>query len=84
MVYNTQNYCVFGVCPSSSILKTREHNVSETGSLYRKIRGTVIGTAVTSDDHVLKNLCSTHSDDSTDFFIIGFLYSLCMFWSANV
>jgi hypothetical protein len=28
-----RNYRVFGLCPSSGILKTREHNVSETGSL---------------------------------------------------
>jgi hypothetical protein len=27
-----QNYWVFGLCPSSSILKTREHNISETES----------------------------------------------------
>jgi hypothetical protein len=33
MVYNTQNYWIFGFCPSSGILKTREHNVSETGSV---------------------------------------------------
>jgi hypothetical protein len=32
MVYNTQNCWVFGLCPSSGILKTREHNVSEIGS----------------------------------------------------
>jgi hypothetical protein len=31
MVYNTQNYWVFGLCPSSGILETRKHNVSETG-----------------------------------------------------
>jgi hypothetical protein len=31
MVYITQNYWVFGLCPSSCILKTREHNVLETG-----------------------------------------------------
>jgi hypothetical protein len=30
MVYNTRNYSVFGLCPSSGILKTRDHNVSET------------------------------------------------------
>jgi hypothetical protein len=28
-----QNYCVVGLCPLSGILKTREHDVSETGSL---------------------------------------------------
>jgi hypothetical protein len=33
MVYNTRNYWVFGLCPSSGILKYREHNVSETGSV---------------------------------------------------
>jgi hypothetical protein len=29
MVNNTQNYRVFGLCPSSGVLKTREYNVSE-------------------------------------------------------
>jgi hypothetical protein len=32
-VYNTQNYCVFGLCPLSGIVNTREHSVSETGSV---------------------------------------------------
>jgi hypothetical protein len=27
MVYNTLNYWVFGLCPSSGILETRKHNV---------------------------------------------------------
>jgi hypothetical protein len=30
MVYNTQNYWVFGLCSTSGILKTTKHNVSET------------------------------------------------------
>jgi hypothetical protein len=30
MVYNTQNYLGFWTCPSSGILNTRKHNVSET------------------------------------------------------
>jgi hypothetical protein len=29
----SQNYWGFGLCPSSCILKTREHTVSETGSV---------------------------------------------------
>jgi hypothetical protein len=29
MVYNTQNYRIFGLCPSSGILTTRKHNVSK-------------------------------------------------------
>jgi hypothetical protein len=34
MMYNTRDYWVFGLCPSSGILKNiREHNVSETGSV---------------------------------------------------
>jgi hypothetical protein len=33
MVYNTQSYWVFQLRPSSGILKTRKHNVSETGSV---------------------------------------------------
>jgi hypothetical protein len=31
--YNTQNYLVSGLCLLSGILKTREHNVSDTGSV---------------------------------------------------
>jgi hypothetical protein len=33
MVYNTQNYWVFGLCRSSGILETRKHNVPETVSV---------------------------------------------------
>jgi hypothetical protein len=33
MVHNTQNYWGFGLFRSSGILETREHNVSETGSV---------------------------------------------------
>jgi hypothetical protein len=33
VVYNTQNYWGFGLCPSSSILETRKHNDSETDPL---------------------------------------------------
>jgi hypothetical protein len=31
--FNTQNYCVFGLFPSSGILENRKHDVSETGSV---------------------------------------------------
>jgi hypothetical protein len=30
---NAQNYCVFGLFPSSGILETRKHDLSETGSV---------------------------------------------------
>jgi hypothetical protein len=33
MVYDTENYWVSGLCPSSGIVETRKHNVSETGSV---------------------------------------------------
>jgi hypothetical protein len=33
MVYNTQNYWVFGLLLSSHILENRKHDVSETGSV---------------------------------------------------
>jgi hypothetical protein len=33
MVYNTQSYWVFGLCPSSNILNTRKYEVSETVSV---------------------------------------------------
>jgi hypothetical protein len=32
MVYNTQNYWGFGLCPSSGFLKAGEHDVSEIWS----------------------------------------------------
>jgi hypothetical protein len=32
-VYNTQNYWVFGLCLLSGTLKSREHDVSEAGSV---------------------------------------------------
>jgi hypothetical protein len=32
-VHNIQNYWVFGLYPSSGILETRKHDVSETGSV---------------------------------------------------
>jgi hypothetical protein len=31
MMYNTQNYWVFGLCSSTGILETRKHNISGTG-----------------------------------------------------
>jgi hypothetical protein len=34
VVYNTHNYWGSGLCPSSGILKTIKHNVSETGSVF--------------------------------------------------
>jgi hypothetical protein len=34
-----QNYWVFGLCPSSGILKIRKHNFSETGSVSVLRRG---------------------------------------------
>jgi hypothetical protein len=33
MVYNAQNYWVFGLCPSPGILEIRKHNVSGTESV---------------------------------------------------
>jgi hypothetical protein len=33
MVYHVQNYWGFGIFPSSGILGTRKHDVSETGSV---------------------------------------------------
>jgi hypothetical protein len=33
MVYNTQNYWVWGLCPAPGILETRKHKVSVTGSV---------------------------------------------------
>jgi hypothetical protein len=33
MKHNVQDYWIFGLCPSSGIVKKEEHNVSETGSV---------------------------------------------------
>ncbi|PNF32911.1 hypothetical protein B7P43_G01845 [Cryptotermes secundus] len=33
MVYNTQNYWIFGLCLSSGVLEKEKHDVSETGSV---------------------------------------------------
>jgi hypothetical protein len=38
MVYNTQNYWVFGLFPSSCILEIREHSVSETICFHPQVR----------------------------------------------
>jgi hypothetical protein len=32
-VYTTHNYWVSGLCPSSGVLKSKEHNISESGSV---------------------------------------------------
>jgi hypothetical protein len=37
-MYNNQNHWVSGTCPSSSILKTRKRDISETGSLVGRFR----------------------------------------------
>jgi hypothetical protein len=33
MVYNTQNYCALGLYKFYGVVETRQHNVSETGSV---------------------------------------------------
>jgi hypothetical protein len=37
MVYNSQNYWVFGLHPSSGILKTVEHNILETDPVSKTL-----------------------------------------------
>jgi hypothetical protein len=37
-VISIQNYWVSGLCPSSRILNTRTHNVSETGCFRPQVR----------------------------------------------
>jgi hypothetical protein len=39
MVYNSQNYWVLGLRPSSGILETRKHNVWKTGFVSVRRRG---------------------------------------------
>jgi hypothetical protein len=39
MMYNTQNYWVFGLCPSYGILDTRRYDVSETGYIRPQLGG---------------------------------------------
>jgi hypothetical protein len=46
MVYNTQNYWVFGLFASSGILETRKHDVSETGCFRPQVKGEKTPTLV--------------------------------------
>jgi hypothetical protein len=39
MVYNTHNYWVFGLFPSSGILENRKHDVSETACFRPQVKG---------------------------------------------
>jgi hypothetical protein len=38
MVYNTQDYWFFWTSPSSGILETRKHDVSENGCFFPQVR----------------------------------------------
>jgi hypothetical protein len=60
MVYNTQNYWFFGLCPSSGILETRKHDVSETGSV------SVLRWAEKTPTQSLDNPCQSQSHIATD------------------
>jgi hypothetical protein len=42
-MYNTQDHWVCGFCPSSGFLNTRQHNVSEAGSVSEKLCFKVFG-----------------------------------------
>jgi hypothetical protein len=41
MVYNTQNYWVFGLCPTSDFQETRKHNVSDWICFRAQVRGVI-------------------------------------------
>jgi hypothetical protein len=43
-IYNPQHYWVFRLRPSSGILKTRKHNISETGSISETLCSLLFGT----------------------------------------
>jgi hypothetical protein len=52
MVYNTQIYWVFGLNPSSGILKNVGHNVLETGSVSNLRWGTYsVGSVRANPNH---------------------------------
>jgi hypothetical protein len=56
---NTQNCCVSGLCPSTRILNTRKHSVSEIGCFHSEVRGgrhTLLGPLKRAD----LNHCTTH------------------------
>jgi hypothetical protein len=62
MEYNTQNYWVFGLFPSSGILETRKHDVSETGHCFRPQVRCLLPTHLrTETDPVSKTSCSLAS-----------------------
>jgi hypothetical protein len=63
MVYNTQNYWVFGLCPSSGILEARKHKVSETGSVFiLKWGGGGDIRAIFKTKHTLSSLMKTRPE----------------------
>jgi hypothetical protein len=58
MVYHIQNYWVFGLFPSSGILGTRKHDVSETG-WWKRSKNPVILNVIHHRQNPLESNCSS-------------------------
>jgi hypothetical protein len=65
MVCITQNYWVFGLNPSSGILKTREHNISENGPVSVLRRGRRHRTLLGPLERATLNHWTTHVSITT-------------------
>jgi hypothetical protein len=67
--HNTQNHWVCGLCPSSGVSKSRNHSVSETGTVSVLARGEgdacSVGSLRESQPQSLPKLVSKYSDTNT-------------------
>jgi hypothetical protein len=66
MVYHTQNYWFFGLFPSSSILGTRKHDVSETVIEVGSVQGAQLSRCLTP----LHLRTETDPDSETSCFLV--------------
>jgi hypothetical protein len=86
MVYNTQNYWVLGLFPSSIILENRKHYVSETGSVsVRRWRGEKTPTQGRFVSYAITMLCVYDPPLSTIEYLEESLWNLvCISWHLNL
>jgi hypothetical protein len=80
MVYNIQNYWVFGLCPSSGILSTRTHNVLETRSVSILRWGEETPTLSGPLERANLNHWKTHVSQIQSYFTTGGLPPISLSW----
>jgi hypothetical protein len=65
MVYNTQNYWVFELCPLPGNVITREHNVSETGYVSVLSWGETTLLGLLEKANLMNSINNTHDAHAT-------------------